>query len=81
MTAATGVNFTQYKHATLKRRISRRMVLYKLENIDDYVTCLREHSEEVQALYEEILIHVTSFFRDPKAFKALTTKVLIKYYV
>ncbi|WP_373542715.1 chemotaxis protein CheB [Chamaesiphon sp.] len=73
--AATRVNFTQYKHATLKRRILRRMVLYKLENIDDYVTYLRGHSAEVQALYEDMLIHVTSFFRDPIAFEALKTKV------
>ncbi len=72
---ATGVNFKQYKQATLNRRILRRMVLCKLENIDDYVTYLREHSAEVQALYEDILIHVTSFFRDPNAFKALSTKV------
>ena len=72
---ATGVNFSHYKHATLKRRILRRMVLYKLENIDDYVTYLREHSVEVQALYEDIFIHVTSFFRDPSAFKTLSTKV------
>jgi two-component system, chemotaxis family, CheB/CheR fusion protein len=73
--AATRVNFTQYKHATLQRRILRRMVLYKLENIDDYVTYLRGHSAEVQALYEDMLIHVTSFFRDPLAFEALSTKV------
>ena len=73
--AATRVNFTQYKHATLQRRILRRMVLHKLENIDDYVTYLREHSAEVQALYEDMLIHVTSFFRDPLAFEALGTKV------
>lgn len=69
------VDFKQYKHATLKRRILRRMVLHKLENIDDYVTYLREHSAEVQALYDDILIHVTSFFRDPSAFEALSTKV------
>ena len=73
--AATRMNFTQYKQATLKRRISRRMALYKLENIDDYVTYLREHSAEVQALSEDMLIHVTSFFRDPLAFEALGTKV------
>ncbi|WP_373547206.1 chemotaxis protein CheB [Chamaesiphon sp.] len=73
--AATKVNFTQYKQATLKRRISRRMVLYKLENIDDYVTYLREHTAEVQALSEDMLIHVTSFFRDPIAFATLKTKV------
>jgi two-component system, chemotaxis family, CheB/CheR fusion protein len=72
---ATGVNFRQYKHATLNRRILRRMVLYKLENIDDYVTYLRGHSAEVQALYEDVLIHVTSFFRDPIAFETLKTQV------
>jgi PAS domain S-box-containing protein len=72
---ATGVNFTQYKHGTLNRRILRRMVVYKLENINDYVTYLRGHPTEVQALFEDILIHVTSFFRDPNAFKTLQTKV------
>jgi two-component system, chemotaxis family, CheB/CheR fusion protein len=73
--AATRMNFTQYKQATLKRRISRRMVLYKLEKIDDYVTYLHEHAEEVQALAEDMLIHVTSFFRDPIAFETLKTQV------
>ncbi len=72
---ATGVNFRQYKHATLNRRILRRMVLYKLQNIDDYVTYLREHPAEVKALYEDVLIHVTSFFRDPIAFETLQTQV------
>lgn len=72
---ATGVNFTQYKYGTLNRRILRRMLLYKLENIDDYVTYLRGHSAEVQLLFEDMLIHVTSFFRDPIAFETLKTKV------
>ncbi len=72
---ATGVNFTQYKHGTLNRRILRRMVVYKLDNINDYVTYLRGHSTEVQALFEDVLIHVTNFFRDPNAFKTLQTKV------
>ncbi len=71
----TGVDFTLYKHATIKRRILRRMVLYRLERIEDYVVYLRSHPEEVQALYEDILINVTSFFRDPIAFESLKTKV------
>jgi two-component system, chemotaxis family, CheB/CheR fusion protein len=71
----TGVDFTLYKQATIKRRILRRMVLYRLERIEDYVVYLRAHTEEVQALYEDILIHVTSFFRDPLAFESLKTKV------
>ena len=69
--STTGVDFSQYKAATLNRRIKRRMVLYKLENLDDYAEHLRHNSAEVKALYEEILIHVTSFFRDTEAFQKL----------
>ncbi|HEY9606009.1 MAG TPA: chemotaxis protein CheB [Allocoleopsis sp.] len=72
---ATGVDFTLYKHTTLKRRIQRRMVLYKLESLEDYVTYLRSHSAEVQALYEDVLINVTSFFRDAGVFDTLKSKV------
>jgi two-component system, chemotaxis family, CheB/CheR fusion protein len=50
-----GVDFTLYKHATLKRRILRRMVLYRLETIEDYATYLQGHGAEVQALYEDIM--------------------------
>jgi two-component system CheB/CheR fusion protein len=72
---ATGVDFTHYKQTTLKRRIARRMVLYKLESIEDYVQYLQNHPDEVQALYYEILISVTSFFRDPEAYQALKEQV------
>jgi two-component system CheB/CheR fusion protein len=71
----TGVDFALYKHTTLKRRIQRRIVLYQLENLEEYVTYLRSHSAEVQALYEDVLIHVTSFFRDPEAFETLQIKL------
>ncbi|MEH1842875.1 MAG: CheR family methyltransferase [Nostoc sp.] len=71
----TGVDFTLYKPTTLDRRIQRRMLLYKLENLEDYAQYLQAHPNEVQALYEEILIHVTSFFRDPEAFEYLKTQV------
>jgi two-component system, chemotaxis family, CheB/CheR fusion protein len=70
-----GVDFRLYKHTTLKRRILRRMVLYRLETLEEYVIYLQEHRAEVQALYEDILIHVTSFFRDPIAFVTLANKV------
>ena len=69
--STTGVDFTQYKPATLNRRIERRMVLYKIENLADYAEHLQYNSAEVKALYEEILIHVTSFFRDSEAFQKL----------
>ncbi|MEG4209763.1 chemotaxis protein CheB [Microcoleus sp. S13_B4] len=67
----TGVDFSHYKPTTIARRIQRRMVLYKLDSLDDYAEYLRHNSAEVTALYEEILIHVTSFFRDPEAFEKL----------
>ncbi|BAY41111.1 two-component hybrid sensor and regulator [Nostoc sp. NIES-2111] len=72
---ATGVDFTHYKHTTLKRRIMRRMMLYKLEKIEDYVKYLQNNQPEVLALYQDLLIKVTGFFRDPEAFEALKTKV------
>jgi two-component system, chemotaxis family, CheB/CheR fusion protein len=73
--STTGVDFSHYKQKTIDRRIQRRMLLCKLEKLVDYATYLQEHPLEVKALYEEILIHVTSFFRDPEAFELLKTKV------
>ncbi|MCW6050510.1 PAS domain-containing protein [Lyngbya sp. CCAP 1446/10] len=69
--STTGVDFSHYKRTTIARRIQRRMVLYKLETLDAYAEHLRHNSAEVKALYEEILIHVTSFFRDPEVFDNL----------
>ena len=69
--AATGLDFTHYKHSTIKRRINRRMMLQQVEKLEDYVRLLRENAEEVKSLYEDILINVTSFFREPEAFEAL----------
>ncbi len=71
----TGVDFTRYKPTTLDRRIQRRMMLYKLERLEEYAQYLQAHREEIQALYDEILIHVTSFFRDPQVFEQLKTQV------
>ncbi|HEY9619448.1 MAG TPA: chemotaxis protein CheB [Crinalium sp.] len=71
----TGVDFSRYKLNTINRRIQRRMLLYKLEQLEDYVAYLQAHPAEVKALYEEILIHVTSFFRDPEAFDLLKERV------
>ncbi|MEP6488919.1 ATP-binding protein [Microcoleus vaginatus GB2-A3] len=73
--AATGVDFTHYKQTTLKRRMQRRMLLYKLERIEDYAEYLQNTPTEVTALYHDIFIHVTSFFRDPESFEALTSNV------
>jgi two-component system, chemotaxis family, CheB/CheR fusion protein len=72
---ATKVDFTRYKHTTIKRRIFRRMALYRLEQLEDYLRYLYENPAEVQALSQEILINVTSFFRDADAFEALKQEV------
>ena len=73
--STTGVDFSRYKPNTLDRRIQRRMLLYKLEHLEDYAQYLQAHPIEVEALFEEILIHVTSFFRDPEAFELLKERV------
>lgn len=71
----SGVDFTDYKFNTLYRRITRRMVLRKLNDLEQYVAFLRQNPAELEALYHDILINVTSFFRDPEVFDALKEKV------
>ena len=73
--SSTGSDFTQYKKGTIVRRIRRRMVLHKSRNLVDYAQFLANHPDEVTALHEDILIHVTSFFRDAPAFEILKKKV------
>ncbi|HYN20018.1 MAG TPA: CheR family methyltransferase, partial [Thermoanaerobaculia bacterium] len=65
---------------TLYRRISRRMILQKVEGFQEYATFLRKHPSEVEALYQDILINVTGFFRNPKTFEALKAGVLPKLF-
>ena len=71
----TGHDFTYYKHPTIRRRIQRRMVLHKLDRAKDYLRYLREHPAELDELFEDILINVTGFFRDPETFDAFREKV------
>jgi two-component system CheB/CheR fusion protein len=70
-----GVDFTYYKPATLRRRIQRRMLLHKLESLKDYDDYLRSHAAEVKELFNDLLIHVTGFFRDPEVFQTLRKKL------
>lgn len=67
----TGVDFSLYKGSTIMRRIKRRMLLLNLETIGAYVSYLEAKPSEIEILYNEILINVTSFFREPDAFEAL----------
>lgn len=67
----TGVDFTNYKQATLRRRIERRMNAHKMRSFNEYSVYLRKSPNEAKALFNDILIPVTSFFRDPAVFKEL----------
>jgi two-component system, chemotaxis family, CheB/CheR fusion protein len=72
---ATGVDFANYKHGTLARRIKRRMSLRGFETLEDYSRDLQENREEANALCESCLITVTAFFREPAVFEELKKKV------
>ncbi len=67
----TGVDFTNYKRGTLRRRILRRMILKRTEQLAAYAALVRGTPGEARALHDDLLIGVTSFFRDPDAFEAL----------
>ena len=72
---ATGVDFAEYKQSTLQRRIQRRIVLHRLENLEDYLAYIKESPNELDELYRDVLINVTGFFRDPETFEALRNVV------
>jgi two-component system CheB/CheR fusion protein len=72
----TGHDFSYYKYNTIMRRIERRMSVNQIARMPDYVRYLQETPLEVETLFKELLIGVTSFFRDPEAFDVLKEKVL-----
>ncbi len=74
----SGVDFSLYKVATIQRRINRRILLTQHTGLKDYGDFLRGNAKELDALYADVLISVTSFFRNPDAFEVLQTKVLSK---
>ncbi len=73
---AVGVDFAYYKLPTIQRRIMRRMALCQTDTLERYVELLQTTPGEIQALFEDLLISVTSFFRDPGAFDVLQQKAL-----
>ncbi len=78
--AQTGHDFSQYKPSTIHRRIERRMAVHQIETMDGYVKYLQQTPAEVDALFRDLLIGVTNFFRDPEAFKALEEQVIPKLF-
>lgn len=67
----SGVDFSLYRPSTIERRVARRMVLAKQRTTESYARLLRGNAKELDALYADSLIGVTSFFRNPEAFEAL----------
>jgi two-component system, chemotaxis family, CheB/CheR fusion protein len=76
----TGHDFSDYKRATMLRRIERRLGLRELQGLTDYAHFLRDHPSEVQALLKDLLISVTNFFRDPESIQALKEKVISRIF-
>ncbi|MGA9621058.1 chemotaxis protein CheB [Methanoregula sp.] len=72
----TGHDFSLYKQTTIRRRIERRMDMHSIEDPDAYARYLTENPSEVHLLFKELLINVTSFFRDPEAFEILKSEIL-----
>jgi len=77
---ATGHDFSQYKKSTITRRIERRMAQHGIEDAEVYVRYLKESPAEVHLLFRELLINVTSFFRDPEAFAFLQQDILPRIF-
>lgn len=72
----TGHDFSNYKRPTLLRRIARRINIHNLPDLPSYVNYIHEHPNETKALLKDLLISVTNFFRDPKAFRYLETEII-----
>ena len=73
--SAHGVDFTHYKRSTLRRRLARRMALQRIDDSADYVALVENDPAEAATLYQDFLIRVTGFFRDPDSFEGLAQRV------
>ena len=74
----TGHDFSRYKPTTIQRRIERRLAVHQIKTIEEYVKYLQQTPAEVDALFRDMLIGVTNFFRDPDAFKVLEDQIIPK---
>jgi len=78
--AQTSHDFSLYKPSTIHRRIERRMAVHQIGSADDYVCYLQQNRPEVEALFRDMLIGVTNFFRDTEVFKVLEEEVIPKLF-
>ena len=79
--AQVGHDFSQYKPSTVHRRIERRLAVHQIASIEDYVKYLQQTPAEVEALFRDLLIGVTNFFRDPDAFAVLQASAIAQVFV
>jgi two-component system, chemotaxis family, CheB/CheR fusion protein len=76
----TGHDFSKYKRSTVLRRIARRMQVTRTDNLREYYEAIRDNVDEAQALLGDLLISVTTFFRDQDAYESLRNHVLPKLF-
>lgn len=76
----TGHDFSHYKKGTITRRVERRMAVHSIKLVDEYLHYLEQKPAEIEALFRDFLISVTSFFRNPKAFDMLQEEVVPKIF-
>ncbi|HEV7620301.1 MAG TPA: CheR family methyltransferase, partial [Flavisolibacter sp.] len=75
---SSSVDFTQYKMSTIKRRIIRRLLIHKMESLKEYSSFLKSHPIEINHLFDDLLINVTSFFRDDDQFEYIKKHIIPK---
>ncbi len=78
---STGHDFSQYKRNTIIRRLERRMAVHQIDRVEDYLHHLQHSPSEAEALFRDLLIGVTNFYRDPKAFAVLESQVIPQLFV
>ena len=76
--SATGHDFSHYKPSTIARRIERRLAVHQIKALSDYILYLQKNSAEIDVLFKNLVIGVTSFFRDPEAYDVLLKQALPK---
>ncbi|MFZ0132988.1 MAG: chemotaxis protein CheB [Desulfobacterales bacterium] len=74
--SSTGHDFSQYKQTTIQRRIERRLAVHQIDKQTDYIMFMQKNPLEIEALFKDLVIGVTSFFRDAEAYRVLEQKVL-----
>lgn len=76
--STTGHDFSHYKRSTIERRIERRLAVHQIDSLADYILFLQKYPAEIETLFKNLVIGVTSFFRDPDAFNVIEKTVLAK---